>query len=53
MKALRRLGSPAEREAEKGRKYKGKLTTRADVMAIIELYNTHKIPPLAARLDAA
>ena len=42
-----------EREAERGRKHKAKLTTRGDVMAIIELYNTHKILPLAARLDAA
>ena len=49
----RRLAQETEREAEKGRKYKSKLTTRGDVMAIIELYNTHKIPPLAARLDAA
>ena len=49
----RRLTQETELEAERGRKYKAKLTTRGDVMAIIELYNTHKILPLAARLDAA
>ena len=49
----RRLAQETEVEAERGRKYKAKLTTRGDVMAIIELYNTHKILPLAARLDAA
>ena len=49
----RRLAQETELEAERGRKYKAKLTTRGDVMAIIELYNTHKILPLAARLDAA
>ena len=45
----RRLAQETEVEAERGRKYKAKLTTRGDVMAIIELYNTHKILPLAAR----
>ena len=49
----RRLAQETESEAARGRKYKAKLTTRGDVMAIIELYNTHKILPLAARLDAA
>ena len=49
----RGLAQETEREAEKGRKYKPKLTTRGDVMAITELYNTHKVLPLAARLDAA
>ena len=49
----RRLAQETESEAERGRKYKAKLTTRGDVMAIIELYNTHKILPLAACLDAA
>ena len=49
----RRLAQETELEAERGRKYKAKLTTRGDVMSIIELYNTHKILPLAARLDAA
>ena len=49
----RRLAQETEVEAERGRKYKAKLTTRGDVMAIIELYNSHKILPLAARLDAA
>ena len=28
-----------------------KVTTRKDVMGIIDLYNQHKIIPLAARLD--
>ena len=49
----RRLAQETESEVARGRKYKAKLTTRGDVMAIIELYNTHKILPLAARLDAA
>ena len=50
---LRRLDKTTEKEEELERRFKGKVTTRQDVMGIIELYNKSKILPLAVRLDAA
>ena len=42
-----------EHEKNRRRRYAGKLTTRQDVMGIVELYNREKILPLALRLDMA
>ena len=50
---LRRLDKTTEKEEELERRFMGKVTTRQDVMGIIELYNKSKILPLAVRLDAA
>ena len=47
----RRLERTAEKEAELERRFAGKLTTRKDVIAIIEMYNQRKILPLAAAVD--
>ena len=49
----KRLLRETEKEEALERRFKGKVTTRQDVMGIIELYNKSKILPLAVRLDAA
>ena len=48
----RRLERTAAQEADEQRRFAGKLTTRADVLRILELYVGQKIVPLAANVDA-
>ena len=48
----RRLEQEREREADREKKFAGKLATRADVVKILELYFGRKILPLAANVDA-
>ena len=47
----RRIEKQREKEEERKKRFVNKVTTRKDVMGIIDLYNQHKIIPLAARLD--
>ena len=47
----RRIEKQREKEGERKNRFVNKVTTRKDVMGIIDLYNQHKIIPLAARLD--
>ena len=49
----RRLEREAGKEQDREKQFANKLTTRADVIRILELYNGRKILPLAHRLDEA
>ena len=47
----RRIEKQREKEEARKKRFQHTMTTRKDVMGIIDLYNQHKIIPLAARLD--
>ena len=47
----RRIEKQREKEEARRKRFQHTMTTRKDVMGIIDLYNQHKIIPLAARLD--
>ena len=47
----RRIEKQREKEEARRKRFQHMMTTRKDVMGIIDLYNQHKIIPLAARLD--
>ena len=50
-KEMDRIKKQREKEGARKKRYEHTMTTRKDVMGIIDLYNQHKIIPLAARLD--
>ena len=50
-KEMDRIEKQREKEEARKKRFQHTMTTRKDVMGIIDLYNQHKIIPLAARLD--
>ena len=47
-KEMDRIKKQREKEGARKKRYEHTMTTRKDVMGIIDLYNQHKIIPLAA-----
>ena len=50
---LRRVAQEQEREEARQRHFANKVTTRADVLSILDMYTKRQIVPFAIRLDAA